>query len=69
MSKTVIARPDEPLDVLVRRALGTERQGNVEAVLAANPGLSAQSLFLPAGLSVTIPDVTPQSTQPKTTLW
>jgi len=29
MSKTIIARPDEPLDVLVRRALGTERQGNV----------------------------------------
>jgi len=69
MAKTVISRPDEPLDVLVRRATGSEAQGHIEAVLAANPGLSAQPLLLPAGLAIVIPDLQPQVTQPKTTLW
>ena len=70
MPKVVTSAPDEPLDVLVRRGAGSERDGNVEAVLDANPGLALLGPILPAVLKVTIPDgLVPTPTKPKTTLW
>lgn len=47
------ARAGEPLDALLHRTIG-RTAGAVEAVLAANPGLSA-SARLTEGQAVTIP--------------
>ena len=75
MPTVVYAAPDEMLDVLVRRATGTERLGNTEAVLDANPGLAAIGAYLPAAHPVVIPDGLPTAAapsaapRPKTSLW
>ena len=74
MPRVEIAAPDEPIDVFVRRVTGTERLGNVEAVLDSNPGLALVGPVLPAGHRVLIPDALPAaapavSTRPKTSLW
>ena len=74
MARVETAVPDEPLDVFVRRTCGTERKGNVEAVLDANPGLALVGPILPAGLRIRIPDALPSTAapapaRPKTSLW
>ena len=45
------------LDRIARSLLQTEKQGAVEALLAANPGLSAKasSGFVPEGTTITVP--------------
>lgn len=74
MARIETAAPDEPLDVFVRRTCGTERNGNVEAVLDANPGLALEGPILPAGRRIRIPDTVspasaPAPAAPKTSLW
>lgn len=51
---TVLARQNEPIDALVWRTLGRTRDA-VEATIAANPGLGAHILALPAGHPVRVP--------------
>jgi phage tail protein X len=43
-------------DELARRVYGSERAGNTEALLKANPGLASEGLLLPRGRRVVIPD-------------
>lgn len=49
----------ERVDRLAKRLYGTEQNGNVEALLAANPGLSAiaarHSGYLPRGTVIDVP--------------
>ena len=47
------------IDHLARRVYGTEKDGTVEAILAANPGLATSGLTLPVGTKVIIPDRPP----------
>lgn len=44
------------VDELARRIYGTERDGNTEAILAANPGLAAEGLLIPIGSRIVLPD-------------
>lgn len=44
------------VDQLARRVYGTERNGNTEAVLKANPGLAAEGLLVPVERRVVLPD-------------
>jgi len=50
----VKALADEPLDELIWRTLG-HRDGQVETVLDANPGLSELGPILPEGTEVNVP--------------
>ena len=43
------------LDILAKETMGTERDGAIEALLAANPGLAAQGPFVMAPLEIEIP--------------
>lgn len=43
--------------------------GSVEALYAANPGLSRRSLSLPAGLTVQVPSGRPWPARPPVRLW
>lgn len=68
-SITVTAHADEPLDLLVWRALGTY-PGTVETTLDANPGLARLGPALPEGTIVTIPlPVAPTQVAPLVQLW
>lgn len=58
MSVAVTTTAEElRLDILTRDLLGSEGGGNVEALLAANPGLAAGGAFVPAGTRLVVPDV------------
>lgn len=54
LGTTLVARQDEPLDLLVHRAFG-RTASLVEAVLEANRGLAAQAHALPEGTEVFVP--------------
>jgi phage tail protein X len=56
MSRRVIVREPVRLDILARDLLGTERDGMVEAMLAANPGM-ADDAYATEGATVIVPDV------------
>jgi phage tail protein X len=56
------------VDELARRVYGSERAGNTEALLKANPGLAAEGLLLPRGRRVVIPDRPRQQAAPITTV-
>lgn len=52
----------ERLDRIAKKLLGTERNGSVEAILDANPGLAALSMaggMVPEGTVIVIPDFEP----------
>ncbi len=44
------------LDILAKEAMGTERDGALEALLAANPGLAAQGPFVITPREIEIPE-------------
>lgn len=46
------------VDEIAWRYYGTTAGGQVESVLAANPGLADYGPILPAGVTITLPDVT-----------
>jgi len=59
----------EMLDLIVWRYYGFQ-QGAVEAVLEANPRLSARPALLPDGVTITLPEIArPRGTPPKIRLW
>jgi phage tail protein X len=65
----IAALADEPVDALVWRALG-DRDGLVETVHAANPGLAALGPFLPEGTTVEVPLPTAEAAAiPLVQLW
>ena len=60
MARTIQTQPDETIDALCWRALGSSHA--VEAIYAANPGLAAQGPRLPGGLTVTVPETATAAT-------
>lgn len=59
----------ETVDALVWRTLGA-RDGLVEAVHAANPGLAALGPFLPLGTEIAVPlPPSPATAKPLVQLW
>jgi len=51
-------RQGDRIDYICWKHYGTERGGTVEAVLEANPGIGAYGPTLPAGLAITLPELT-----------
>lgn len=51
---TVTSSAGDTLSAIAWRYYGTSR-GQVERILAANPGLSAQPAVLPAGINIRLP--------------
>lgn len=64
----VRAQQYDTVDVLCWRHYG-RTQGLTEQVLQANPGLASHGPFLPHGLEVELPDVTPAATAQTVQLW
>lgn len=56
------------VDELARRIYGTERDGNTEAILEANPGLAAEGLLVPIGRRIVLPDRPRPQTRPVATI-
>ena len=52
----------DTVDYICWKYYGATNTGQVEAVLAANPGVAALGPELPAGLILTLPDVTAKPT-------
>lgn len=57
------------LDLLVAELMGTTEGGNVEAVLAANPGLAAVGPIVPEGRTIEVPEVPPVTPASPTRIW
>jgi phage tail protein X len=57
MPSTVLTRDGDVVDALAAAAYGPDIPGSVEAVLAANPVLRHHGPALPAGLTITLPDL------------
>jgi TP901 family phage tail tape measure protein len=69
LSTRYISRAGDVLDLICWRHYGFHA-GTAEAVLAANYGLSEQPPVLPAGLTITLPDLPrPRTTPPAVRLW
>lgn len=51
------------LDRIAKQAYGSEHYGNVEAILAANPGLADHPPLLESGVSIIMPDPPASSSQ------
>ncbi|AUY26267.1 tail protein X [Mixta calida] len=64
----VRAQQYDTVDALCWRHYG-RTQGLTEQVLQANPGLALHGPFLPHGLEVELPDVTPAATAQTVQLW
>jgi len=64
---TVLTQQDDTVDLVALRHYGSTTM--VEAILAANPGLSAHGAKLPHGLTVTLPPAKAKSRPAPITLW
>lgn len=65
-----VTRQGDTMDLICKAYYGTERGGLVEAALEANPGLAERGPILPAGVTVTLPDLPkPATTKPLVRLW
>lgn len=67
--KITVTAERERLDTIAATALGSEREGGVEALLAANPGLAAGGAFAAFGTALRLPKTVirpadPQPTRP-----
>ena len=67
MSKRIITRENDMLDDIVWRHYG--RHDALDAVLEANPELARLAPLLPAGLTITLPDLPTPSDAPVIRLW
>ncbi|MBX3545608.1 tail protein X [Chelatococcus sp.] len=57
VTRTYIPKEDLRLDILARDLLGTEQEGAVEMLVAANPGLAERSKgFATAGEALIVPE-------------
>lgn len=50
-----VTEEQERLDRIARKLYGSEGGGSLEALLTANPGLSALGPFVPRGYVLTVP--------------
>lgn len=67
---TYITRQGDTVDSICWKHYGTERGGTTEAVLEANRGLAANGPILPAGLSITLPELAaPAKAETTINLW
>lgn len=55
MSTPYVTREGDVLDDICRRVYGEQKPGQVEAVLAANPGLADRGVLLPSGVLIILP--------------
>jgi len=68
MAQTYLTRTGETLDAIAYRVYGTEQAAH--AILAANPRVAQQPAKLPAGLTLTLPDLPTTAAPPSTVrLW
>jgi len=69
MAVAYVTGQNDMLDLIVWRHYGFQ-QGAVEAVLEANPRLSAHPAVLPEGVTITLPEIArPRGAPPKIRLW
>ncbi|WP_372395126.1 tail protein X (plasmid) [Azospirillum sp. HJ39] len=64
---TVRTQQGDTVDLVALRHYGDTTM--VEAILAANPGLSAHGAKLPHGLAITLPPAKPRTRPATITLW
>jgi len=57
MATTYLTIQNDRLDHICRNHYGSERGGNVEAVLAANHGLADRGPIYPIGVLILLPDL------------
>lgn len=57
------------LDILAKEQMGTERDGAMEALLDANPGLAREGPFVVAPRFVEIPPTPSRATVPTVNPW
>ena len=65
---TIISQKNDTVDAICQRHYG-QTTAVTEAVYNANPGLAEQGLTLPAGISITLPDVQPETQESSINLW
>lgn len=68
MSTPYLTTDGDVLDDICRRVYGEQKPGQVEAVLAANPGLADRGFTLPSGVLIILPTLEAQS-EAKVRLW
>lgn len=66
---TYIASAGDTVDFVVWRAYGTQDARVVERVLDANPGLADLGESLPAGTSITLPELDTTTERAGVRLW
>ena len=54
-TRTVTITEEMRLDVLAQQTLGSEGGGNLELLLAANPGLASAGPFAPERVTIAVP--------------
>ena len=70
MARKYRTRDGDSVDWICWRAYGRLSTGLVEKVLQANTGLADRGPVLPAGVSITLPDIEqPAATSRRVTLW
>lgn len=69
MAATYITRDGDTLDWIAWKHYGATDNRVVEQVLTANTGLADRGPVLPAGLSITLPDVDQPAQQQGVRLW
>jgi phage tail protein X len=69
MATTYITREGDSVDFIAWKFYGSTANQVVEAVLAANRGLADNGPVLPAGLSVTLPEIAAPSKTKGVKLW
>ena len=60
MTFTYTTKEGDMVDLVCAKYYGSTSGGQVEAVLAANPGLADYGPILPSGVQIVLPDITPQ---------
>lgn len=69
----IVAVEELRLDVLTRDRMGSERQGCLEALLAANPGLAGAVLdlggYVPTGTAIAVPRPPERPAEPTVYPW
>ena len=69
MSQQYTTKANDMVDAIAYTVYGATA-GYTEAILASNPGLADQGPLLPAGIAITLPDLSDQAQQVQTVkLW
>jgi phage tail protein X len=69
MTQQYTTESGDMVDAIAHKVYGATA-GYTEAILAANPGLADEGPLLPAGIAITLPDLSDQAQQIQTVkLW